>query len=336
MFVTILITCYNLEKYIGDAIESAIYQDFDPLLFEVVVVDDCSTDRSSEIVRSYPNVRYLRPMENLGVLGATVFGIENTIGELIFFLDGDDVWESSKLSSVVERFKKNSQLALVTHDLSYIDGRGQAIDQRSRAEEFMHDISSARLNDVIRDGILLHNDYVWLGSAYCVHRELGNLAIFCSFAKALPDTYNTYQDWPLAFWVACQPQVGFDYLDRKLFRYRLHGLNHSGDASSATKALRNFRRTFNTMQAIKEIAVRFGVDDGVRVVTERNLAFSAYLVYLYSGQRWNATKAFLLAFPHLLTGPVSFWKETVRFLGLQIVGVECFVRLVAAWNSLLD
>ena len=101
-----------------------------------------------------------------------------------------------------------------------------------------------------RDGILLHSDYVWLGSAYAVHRRLGDVPGFCAFAKSLPEPFNTYQDWPLAFWVACQQEVGLGYVPRKLFRYRLHGANHSGDATSVTKAIRNVRRTRNTMGAL--------------------------------------------------------------------------------------
>ena len=104
MFVTVIITCYNLERYIAEAIDSVLCQGFDPLLYEIVVVDDCSTDRSPEIIKSYRDVRYLRPDRNLGVLRATVFGLESSISELVFFLDGDDVWESSKLSTVVGRF----------------------------------------------------------------------------------------------------------------------------------------------------------------------------------------------------------------------------------------
>ena len=332
MLITVIITCYNLETYIAKAIDSVINQDFDPLLYEIVVVDDCSTDRSPVIINSYRNVRYLRTDENLGVLGATVIGLENTDGELVCFLDGDDIWEPSKLSTVVELFNNDRFLAFVTHDLSFIDSEGQLLARRSRSENVMATVSNTRLSHTIRDGILLHSDYVWLGSAYTVHRKLGNLTDFCSFAKKLPDSLNTYQDWPLAFWVACQQKVTFGYVDRKLFHYRLHGLNHSGDASSASKALRNYRRTHNTMQAIKQIAVRFDVADKVQVVTDRKLAFSVYLVFLYSGQRWCATRGLFLALPHLLSGSVSFWKELIRFFGVQILGVDFFVRLAAARN----
>ena len=261
---------------------------------------------------------------------ATVLGLENSTGELVFFLDGDDMWEPSKLSTVVERFRGDHRLALVTHDLKFIDSSGHLLDQKSRPEEVMATVPSSREDAITRDGILLHSDYVWLGSAYAVRRSLSNLEGFCTFAKVLSDPFNTYQDWPLAFWVACQPQVSFGYVNLKLFRYRLHGANHSGDATSVAKAVRNFRRSRNTLQAINKIAVRFAVDTRVQRVTRQKLGLYSYLVELYAGNRWRAAKGFLANLPNLITGTASFWKETARFVGVQIFGVERFISLTRA------
>ena len=333
MLISVIITCYNLDRYIADAIDSIITQDYDSSLYEIIVVDDCSTDRSAEIIKSYGNVRYLRPERNLGVLVATVLGLESTTGELVFFLDGDDVWEPSKLSKVVERFRADPRLALMTHDLNYIDGSGHLLDRKSRPEEVMAAIPSSQEDAVTRDGILLHSDYVWLGSAYAVHRTLGNLKEFCTFAKELPDPFNTYQDWPLAFWVASQPGVNCGYVDRKLFSYRLHGANHSGDATSVPKAVRNVRRARNTMQAISVIADQFNADARVHEVTNRKLRFYVYMDDLYSGHRWRAAKGLLVSLPYLLTGTSSFWKEMARFVGVQLLGVERFIGLASAKKS---
>jgi len=324
--VSVVVTCHNLDNYIGLAIESVLNQDFRSPV-EVLVVDDCSTDRSAEIIKSYGNIRYLRPERNLGVLMATVLGLENTTGDLVFFLDGDDVWELGKLSAVVERFRADPKLALVTHDLEYIDKSGHVLDLKSRPEEAMAAIPSSREDAMIRDGILLHSDYVWLGSAYAVHRALGNVEGFCAFAKSLPDPFNTYQDWPLAFWVASQRGVGFGYVSRKLFRYRLHGANHSGDATSVAKAVRNVRRTRNTMLAISEITGCLGADARVQKVTQQKLGFCNYLDELYAGYRWRAAKGFIFTLPYLITGTLSFWKEAARFIGVQILGVEHFIGL---------
>ena len=333
MFISVIITCFNLEKYISEAIESVNSQRFDPLMYEIIVVDDCSTDQSAKIIKSYGNVHYLRPNRNLGVLMATVLGLENSTGEVVFFLDGDDVWTPDKLSAIVERFRADPQLVLVTHDLRYIDSFGRLLERKCRSEEVMAAIPTSREDAAIHDGILLHGDYVLLGSAYAIRRSLGNLKDFCTFAKVLADPLNTYQDWPLAFWVACQPHVRFGYVSRKLFHYRLHGANHSGDSTSAAKALRNFRRARNTMQAISQIAARFEADAQVQAATQQKLCFYSYLVELYAGYRWRATKSFLTNLPYLITGASSFWKELIRFLGVQILGVERFIGLVKVKNT---
>ena len=331
--VSVVVTCHNLENYIGLAIESVINQGYRGPV-EVAVIDDCSTDRSAEFIKSYANIRYLRPECNLGVLMATVLGLESTTGELVFFLDGDDVWERGKLTAIVERFRRDPRLALVTHDLEYIDSSGGVIEKESRPGHMMSSVLPNRESDVIRDGILLHSDYVWLGSAYAVRRRLGKVKEFCDFAKALPDPFNTYQDWPLAFWVACQPDVNLGYVPQKLFRYRLHGANHSGDATSVVKAVRNLRRTYNTTLAMSEIANLFAAETRVHEVTSRKLQFCTYLVYLYSNNKWQASKGFLDSMPYWMTGTSSFWKETVRFAGVQLLGAERFIGLARAGQKL--
>lgn len=329
--ISVVVTCHNLENYIGLAIESLLNQDYQGSM-EVVVVDDCSTDRSAEIIKSFGdrNVRYLCPEQNLGVLMATVFGLEGTIGELVFFLDGDDIWEPAKLSVIVERFRAEPRLALVTHDFEYIDSSGRALNRKTQPAKVMAFVPSTCRDSVTRDGILLHRDYVWLGSAYAVHRRLGNLKEFCDFARTLPDSFNTYQDWPLAFWVACQPGVILAYVPLKLFRYRLHGANHSGDATSTAKAVRNVRRARNTMQATSQIAIRFDVEARVHTATDRKMRFYTYLDDLYSGYRWRAVFGLLRSLPYLINGTSSFWKETARFMGVQLLGIERFVRLSGA------
>ena len=168
---------------------------------------------------------------------------------------------------------------------------------------------------------------------------------FCAFAKSLPEPFNTYQDSPLAFWVACQREVRLGYVPRKLFRYRLHGANHSGDATSVAKAIRNVRRTRNTMQAMREIAIRFNTEARVLQVTDAKLRFYTYLDDLYSARRWAAIRGFFASLPYLITGTSPLLKEVVRFLGSRFsvlsnslrwlleehVGLPCMKSVM--WNE---
>jgi len=295
---------------------------------QVLVVDDCSTDSSPAIIQHYPGVSYMRTPSNVGVLMATVIGIEHSQGSHLFFLDGDDVWEADKVSRVMAAFAADPTCTLVTHDLVYIDGSGQPSGQVSRSSLAFAGLAAANAGALVKSGILRHGDFVWLGSAYAVHRELAALAGFCQFARSLEDPLNTYQDWPLAYWAVSQPGSTAGYVPGKLFRYRLHGANHSGDASNPDKARRNYRRTLNTMQAIREIAQRFGVDSAAMQATEIKLRFAQYLDDLYNNRRWAAfgglfaSRTFLMSFPLM-----ELCKEIVRFAGIIVLGLGGFISV---------
>src|SRR4051812_20803492 len=94
---SVIVTCFNLERYIRAAIESVLGQSFAGNL-EIIVVDDCSTDRSAEIVRSYEGIRYLKTERNGGVLLAILAGLEAASADILFFLDGDDLWHPAKVA----------------------------------------------------------------------------------------------------------------------------------------------------------------------------------------------------------------------------------------------
>jgi len=330
--VSIIITCYNLGSYIGEAVESVLLQKYnDP--FEVIVVDDCSTDKSADIIKSYSSVRYIKTPVNTGVLLATVAGIEYSSGNILCFLDGDDLWDPSKLSEVVKCFENNSHLALVTHDLKYINSLGLEINKNSRPEEAMSPVRVSSESRMIQNGILLHLDYVWLGSAYAVHRKLGNVDAFCAYIKKLPDPVNTYQDWPLAFWVSCQKNLRFGYVHKKLFSYRIHRSNYSGDASTVEKALRNIKKTLNTMQAIIDIGLYFQIDAHVLKANKQVLNYNEYLYSLYKGYRLRSFVGLFVNLFYLLRQPKFFFKEIVRFCIVQLLGVDCFIRFAKLRKS---
>ncbi len=85
--VSVVIPCYGQAHYLGEAIESVLGQSYPHL--EILVVDDESDDNASQIAARYPGVRCLR-CENRGMAGARNFGIRNTGGDFLVFLDSDD------------------------------------------------------------------------------------------------------------------------------------------------------------------------------------------------------------------------------------------------------
>src|SRR5713101_73867 len=91
-FVSVLIDTYNHERFIEQAVVSALEQDFPSCEREIIVVDDGSTDLTPDLVRKCePQVRLLRK-ENGGQASALNAGIPECRGEIVAFLDGDDWW----------------------------------------------------------------------------------------------------------------------------------------------------------------------------------------------------------------------------------------------------
>jgi hypothetical protein len=124
-FVTVLIDTYNHQRFIGEAINGVLSQDFPASETEILVVDDGSTDSTPDVVRKFaPRVRLLRKI-NGGQASAFNAGIPESRGEIIAFLDGDDWWAPGKLTAVIGAFAENADVGLVGHGITevYSDGR---------------------------------------------------------------------------------------------------------------------------------------------------------------------------------------------------------------------
>lgn len=116
--VSVIIIIFNAERFIEEAIESVIGQTYSN--WEILFVDDGSTDNSSEIAIYYAalynsRVRYLEHdrHENRGMSASRNLGIRNSNGEYITFLDADDVWLPHKLEQAVNVLEVNKDAALV-------------------------------------------------------------------------------------------------------------------------------------------------------------------------------------------------------------------------------
>ena len=108
--VTVIMPCYNAEKLIAESIDSVVAQTYPN--WELIVVDDCSSDSSSEIVKAYTEkdkrIKYLKSEKPSG--GPSVprnIGIENAKGEYVAFLDSDDLWLPQKLGRQLEYMRNN-------------------------------------------------------------------------------------------------------------------------------------------------------------------------------------------------------------------------------------
>ncbi|MDA9320148.1 glycosyltransferase, partial [bacterium] len=118
--VDLLIITYNQEKYIGEAIESAVNQTYDNV--KVVVADDCSTDNTRKVIDTYyfkypDKVIRVYNESNLGITGNSNAGLLACNGEYFVIMGGDDVLYPTKIQQQLDVMLRNGNCALCYHDM---------------------------------------------------------------------------------------------------------------------------------------------------------------------------------------------------------------------------
>jgi len=124
--VSVIIPNYNYGRYLGQAVDSVLAQSYPNV--EVIVADDGSTDQSSEVLRSYGDrIRWVQQRRQ-GVAAARNRGVSESRGELVAFLDADDVWMTQKLERQVARWLASPDLGLIHCGARRIDVSGRTLE----------------------------------------------------------------------------------------------------------------------------------------------------------------------------------------------------------------
>jgi len=135
MEISIVITCYNYARYLGRAIRSAVNQSYQKNKFEILVVNDASTDETKEVMDSF--VGYIRPIhlkENVGLSEARNIGIKRSIGRYVMHLDADD-YISEHILLIEQLFLMNhADWDAVSCDYDIIDDQGNVIETKNGEE----------------------------------------------------------------------------------------------------------------------------------------------------------------------------------------------------------
>ncbi|MEO5935993.1 MAG: glycosyltransferase family A protein, partial [Terriglobales bacterium] len=120
--VSVIIPTYNSESYIRETLASVFAQTYHN--FEVMVVDDGSSDQTAAVVKSYGDRVTFVAQANQGPAAARNHGIRLAKGELISFLDSDDLWLPDKLEKQVRFMAEHPEYGLISTDMSIFDSRG--------------------------------------------------------------------------------------------------------------------------------------------------------------------------------------------------------------------
>ena len=225
--VSVIIPCYNQGHFLGEAIESIFAQTYRH--FEIIVVDDGSSDNTADIAAAYTGVKYIR-QENRGLAAARNTGLNHSIGPYLVFLDADDCLLPDALAAGLRCIKQHPACAFVSGGYRRIDRAGVIIAEPTPA-------------GIEKDHYLafLRGNYVGMHAAVMYQRRL--LTDCGGFDSSLP----ACEDYQLYFRLARTHPVHCH--DTVVAEYRTYDSSMSTDVAimlpTVLKVLRSQRKYLN-------------------------------------------------------------------------------------------
>ena len=265
---SVLLTSYNYETYIGEAIESILGQTY--AHFELIICDDGSEDGSCDIVRSflsdYPVT--LIEKENAGQASALNEAFTKAKGEIICLLDSDDAFLPGKIATVVKAFQHQQDYGFCIHRMQPIDHRGNVLDvpiPRRLAENWVAPFA-------LRNGG---------GTGYPTTAGLSFRRSVAETIFPIPSHLYRSPDGYLARSASFITKI--IAIQQPLVLYRIHGQNLGAAAKPSIQfisdALEDFHRNFDAVKGFLE--KQYGQEIAEQLHAEDREAYWEYLLALH-------------------------------------------------------
>lgn len=200
--VSVIMTAYNCEKYIEDSIKSVLDQDY--FNFELIIVNDCSSDNTSNIISKFKDsrIKYIENKNNLGLVKSANIGLRAVKGEYISRIDSDDVWEKQKLSKQISFLKEN--------DLCLVGCRAKLIDSEGNEIGFFN----YPKNKIILNKLYLLISNPFINSSVLFKKEIINKVGYYNESFVLAEDYE--------LWTRIVPFCKSNNMLDYLVKYRIH------------------------------------------------------------------------------------------------------------------
>jgi len=200
--VAVIIPAYNAASVLSEAVRSVLSQSRTPA--EVIVVDDGSTDGTREVLREYPNIRYIY-QENAGPAAARNRGLAETKAEIIAFLDADDIWDRDKLKISMKPFTGGFSIPEIVVYTNYV--------VQEVPSGVTHPPRVPRLRRVRPEELLISfNEVALHTSTVVMPRDI------IEKVGRFDESLARGEDWDL--WIRLSERYPFHYIDLPLTRVR--------------------------------------------------------------------------------------------------------------------
>lgn len=212
--VSIIMPCFNTEKYIAQSIESVIAQTYKN--WELLITDDCSTDKSTEIIETFcakdKRINLLKSEKHNGIAGTRNLSLNRANGRFIAFLDSDDLWTKNKLETQVG-FMLENNIGFSYTSYQIIDNEDISINK------------TIKTAGIINYNKYLRNTIIGCGTVMLDKEIVGDFSV---------PNFDTSED--MASWLNIMRKGFAAYpLDKILLRYRLTQNSASSKKFKAAK-----------------------------------------------------------------------------------------------------
>lgn len=223
--VTVIMTVYNSEKYLKVSINSILSQSYKNI--ELLICDDCSSDNSWSIIKSYSDkrIKSYRNSVNLGYLHTCNKIFAEANGDLITFQDSDDYSDSTRVDILVNEFKKNKSLMLCGSNFSRVDH-----DAKKTVSHSNLPVSNISILESLDDN---SSRFPILGGSIMIRKEiLKSIGVYRGFYNRLG---NEHVDWILRI----LEKYSVKNVPEHLYYYR-----YVPDSFSRTGSLDNYKKYY--------------------------------------------------------------------------------------------
>lgn len=242
--VSIIIPCYNVEKWVEECVISAIDQDYKNK--EIIVIDDGSEDNTFEILQRFKEKIKVIRQENQGVINARRNGVNNSSGEYIIFFDSDDyIYEKTTVSKMVKKLRTN---------IDFIGFKAKPFyEDETRKPSLFVKLSSYFIRFIPGNNKLENFNWSMLGKLYkreTITKATWNSEIMCEDIKFFAD--NDFKKYKI--------------YNKYCFAYRLregsatHDVNQKRQESMKRVMIScNEKRKFLNLVRIENLKYNFGI-----------------------------------------------------------------------------
>jgi len=329
--ISVVITVFNLEHFVAEAIQSVLNQTVKAE--EIIVVDDGSSDKSVEVIKSFgEKVQLLQMKQNAGVLPAFIAGIKKASGDVLAFLDGDDIWMPEKLEKVLNEFQKDNNIMMVTHMHQWINEKGEptnVIDDTHRNCKRIVAVAktSNEQDQLLKNSILCYKG-VWLGSAFCIRRNAIDLDDYEKWVYSIEGKELSHQDQPIAAYLIYKnPDRKICLVHEPLFKYRVYSTNSSGASVDVHSAIKTIRRSMATSWRTKDIVEKKPEWKEENYIQEMKIVEFEFYMDLYQNKKVKALFKYFKLFVSSYWNNEKRIKETKRLLACSIFGPSHFLAM---------